>query len=71
MPVKWEHLLPKALVEKKLKAIVVANRTHDRAVELARELGGSAIHFDKLDDAMIDADVSYKCNWCPTSYFNV
>lgn len=35
---KMGTLVAKALVEKKLKAIVVANRTHDKAVELAREL---------------------------------
>ncbi len=62
---KMGTLVAKALVEKKLKAIVVANRTHDRAVELARELGGSAIHFDKLDDAMIDADVVISATGAP------
>jgi glutamyl-tRNA reductase len=62
---KMGTLVAKALVEKKLKAIVVANRTHDRAVELARELGGSAIHFDKLDDAMMDADVVISATGAP------
>lgn len=62
---KMGTLVAKALVEKKLKAIVVANRTHDRAVELAKELGGSAIHFDKLDDAMIDADVVISATGAP------
>jgi glutamyl-tRNA reductase len=62
---KMGTLVAKALVEKKLKAIVVANRTHDRAVELARELSGSAIHFDKLDDAMIDADVVISATGAP------
>jgi glutamyl-tRNA reductase len=62
---KMGTLVAKALVGKKLKAIVVANRTHDRAVELARELGGSAIHFDKLDDAMIDADVVISATGAP------
>ena len=65
MQVKWELLLPRHLVEKNLKAIVVANRTHDRAVELARELGGSAIHFDKLDEAMRDADVVISATGAP------
>ena len=62
---KMGTLVAKALVEKNLKAIVVANRTHDRAVELARELGGSAIHFDKLDEAMRDADVVISATGAP------
>lgn len=62
---KMGTLVAKALVEKKLKAIVVANRTHDRAVELARELGGSAIHFDKLDEAIEDADVVISATGAP------
>ncbi len=62
---KMGTLVSKALVEKNLKAIVVANRTHERAVELARELGGSAIHFDKLDDAIIDADVVISATGAP------
>ncbi|HEY0196258.1 MAG TPA: NAD(P)-binding domain-containing protein, partial [Methanobacterium sp.] len=44
---KMGTLVAKALVEKKLKAIVVANRTFGSAVKLAGELGGYAIHFDK------------------------
>jgi len=62
---KMGTLVAKALAEKNLKAIVVANRTHDRAVELARELGGSAIHFDKLDEAMADADVVISATGAP------
>ena len=62
---KMGTLVAKAMVEKKLKAIVVANRTHDRAVGLARELGGSAIHFDKLDEAIKDADVVISATGAP------
>ncbi|EKQ55270.1 MAG: glutamyl-tRNA reductase [Methanobacterium sp. Maddingley MBC34] len=54
---KMGTLVAKALVEKHLKAIVVANRTYDRAVCLAKELEGSAIHFDRLAESMYDADV--------------
>jgi glutamyl-tRNA reductase len=58
-------LVAKALVAKKLKAIVVANRTHDRAVCLAKELGGSAIHFDHLSEALHDADVVISATGAP------
>ncbi|MCE7699115.1 MAG: glutamyl-tRNA reductase [Methanobacterium paludis] len=62
---KMGTLVAKALVEKNLKAIVVANRTHDRAVNLAKELGGSAIRFDKLDEAIKDADVVISATGAP------
>lgn len=62
---KMGTLVAKALVEKHLKAIVVANRTHDRAVELAKELGGHAIHFDLLMDSMADADVIISATGAP------
>lgn len=62
---KMGTLVAKALVEKHLKAIVVANRTYDRAVCLAKELGGSAIHFDSLAKAMYDADVVISATGAP------
>ena len=62
---KMGTLVAKALVEKNLKAIVVANRTHDKAVMLAKELGGSAIHFNKLDEALMDADVVISATGAP------
>ncbi|PKL67597.1 MAG: glutamyl-tRNA reductase [Methanobacteriales archaeon HGW-Methanobacteriales-1] len=62
---KMGTLVAKALVEKHLKAIVVANRTHDRAVELAKELGGYAIHFDRLMESMADADVIISATGAP------
>ncbi|MGZ7108208.1 MAG: glutamyl-tRNA reductase [Methanobacterium sp.] len=62
---KMGTLVAKALAEKHLKAIVVANRTYDRATCLARELGGSAIHFDRLDEAMGDADVIISATGAP------
>ncbi len=62
---KMGTLVAKALVEKHLKAIVVANRTYDRAVCLAKELGGSAIHFDRLARAMSDADVVISATGAP------
>jgi glutamyl-tRNA reductase len=58
-------LVAKALAEKNLRAIVVANRTYDRAIRLAKELGGSAIHFDKLDGALCDADVVISATGAP------
>lgn len=64
---KMGTLVAKALAQKHLKAIVVANRTYDRAVDLAKELGGFAIHFDRLDEAMSDADVIISATGAPHS----
>ena len=68
---KMGTLVAKALVEKHLKAIVVANRTYDRATCLAKELGGSAIHFDRLDEAMKDADVIISATGAPHPILNL
>lgn len=62
---KMGTLVARALVEKKLKAIVVANRTYQSAVKLAHELGGYAIHFEKLMDDMADADVVISATGAP------
>jgi len=64
---KMGTLVARALVLKKLKAIVVANRTYQSAVKLAGELGGYAIHFEKLQEAMADADVIISATGAPHS----
>ena len=46
---KMGRLVAKALVEKDLNAIFVANRTYYVAVELANDLGGEAILFKDLE----------------------
>jgi glutamyl-tRNA reductase len=38
-------------------AILVANRTHSRAQELARELGGRALRYDQLAEGLLQADI--------------
>lgn len=50
-------LVAKALMEKQVKAIVVANRTYERAELLANELKGIAIQFDKLKEALNFSDI--------------
>jgi len=54
---KMGTLVAKALAEKNLKAILVANRTYYKAVRLANELNGKAILFDELNNCLTDADV--------------
>ena len=50
-------LVAKALIEKNIRAIVVSNRTYERAELLAKELNGIAIHFDKLEEAVNYNDI--------------
>ncbi len=50
-------LVAKALARRCLSPIFIANRTFDRAVRLAEELGGQAVKFDKLSEVVVDADV--------------
>ena len=56
-------LVAKAMARRCLDPIFVANRTYERALRLAGELGGKAVKFDKLGEALVDADVVF----CSTS----
>ncbi|WP_423792330.1 glutamyl-tRNA reductase [Methanocaldococcus indicus] len=55
----------KALKERHIKAIIVANRTYEKAVELAKELNGMAIKFDKLEEALRYADIVISATSAP------
>jgi glutamyl-tRNA reductase len=52
-------LVAKAMARRCLSPIFIANRTYERAVRLAEELGGRAVKFDKLNEVLIDADVVF------------
>ena len=63
-------LVAKALMEKEIKAIVVSNRTYRRAEELAKELGGMAITFDKLEEAINYNDIIICATGAPHTIIN-
>ena len=50
-------LVAKALAEKDIEAIYIANRTFKKAEEIAYELGGHAVRLDDVKNYLIDADV--------------
>lgn len=50
-------LVAKAMAKRCLKPIFIANRTQERALRLAEELGGKAVKFNKLNEVLKDADV--------------
>jgi glutamyl-tRNA reductase len=47
----------RALLSRGAHSIIVSNRTHDRAVALAQELGGRAIHFDEWHNEFSRVDI--------------
>ena len=64
---KMGKLVAKALAEKNLNAIFVANRTYYVAVELAQDLGGEAILFSDLETYLAGADLVISATSAPHS----
>ncbi len=62
---KMGKLVAKALAEKDLNAIFVANRTYYVAVELAKDLGGEAILFSDLEKYLAEADLVISATSAP------
>lgn len=62
---KMGALVAKALAEKNLKAIFVANRTYYKATKLAEELNGKAIFFDDLYKYLPISDVIISATGSP------
>ena len=62
---KMGRLVAKALAEKDLNAILVANRTYYVAVELAKDLGGEAILFSDLEKHLATADLVISATSAP------
>ncbi len=62
---KMGRLVAKALAEKDLNAIFVANRTYYVAVELAKDLGGEAILFNDLEKYLAEADLVISATSAP------
>lgn len=58
---KISNLAARELVKAGLHCVLIANRTFERAQELAHSLGGGdraqAVHFDALADSLVEADV--------------
>lgn len=59
------RLTAQALVSRGAKSVIVANRTHDRAVELAAEMNGRAVRFDDWLGVLKDVDVVISSTGAP------
>ena len=58
------------LAKKSARAILVANRSYDRALTLATEFGGRAIHFEQFLGAINEADIVVSSTGCPDTILN-
>jgi glutamyl-tRNA reductase len=58
-------LVARALADKNLEGIYISNRTHEKAKELAYELGGEAILFDDVTKYLETADVVISATGAP------
>ena len=47
----------RALLSRGAQSVIVSNRSHDRAVVLAAELGGRAVHFEEWDKEFAHIDI--------------
>ena len=52
------RLVARALLTHGVEELVVANRTYERAVELARQFGGTAVHMDQVDAYLERVDIA-------------
>jgi glutamyl-tRNA reductase len=51
------ELAARAFNERRVRTVFVANRRHDRAISLAQRFGGTAVRFDDMLPALLDADI--------------
>ena len=58
-------LVARALSEKDIKAIYVANRSYETAAALAAEIGGRAMRLDQMYSCLSEADVVISCTSAP------
>jgi glutamyl-tRNA reductase len=53
------------LAKKGARSVLVANRSHDRALILAADFGGRAIRFEELPAGLVEADIVVSSTGCP------
>jgi glutamyl-tRNA reductase len=58
------------LAKKAARAVLVTNRSFERAMNLANEFGGRAVAFDEMLTAMQEADIVVSSTGCPHTILN-
>ncbi len=61
----------RALLSRGAQSIIVSNRSHERAVTLAAELGGRAVHFDEWADEFPKIDIVISSTAAPYHILDV
>jgi glutamyl-tRNA reductase len=59
------ELTARALADRGVRTIFVANRRYDRAIGLAARFGGEAVRFDDLPELLVRADIVVSCTASP------
>jgi glutamyl-tRNA reductase len=59
------EITARALAERGVSTIFVANRRYDRAIGLAARFGGQAVRFDDLPELLVRADIVVSCTSSP------
>ncbi len=59
-------LVAKAVAGKEVEAVLIANRTYEKAEELAKRIGGIAVRFDRLVEYLKVCDVVISATSAPT-----
>jgi len=62
---KMGELTAKQLSHYGLKHVIVANKTYEKAVEMAKKFQGKAIKFDQLEEYLIKADIVISSTGAP------
>jgi glutamyl-tRNA reductase len=60
----------RALLSRGARSIIVSNRTHEKALALAQELGGRAIHFEEWDREFANIDIVISSTSAPHYILN-
>ncbi|NLC77661.1 MAG: glutamyl-tRNA reductase [Clostridia bacterium] len=67
---KMSQLAVKYLVANGVDTVFVTNRSYQRAVTLAEELGGRAVKLEALQDYLVTADILISCTAAPVYVFH-
>jgi glutamyl-tRNA reductase len=59
------EMTARALADRGVSTIFVANRRYDRAIGLAARFGGQAVRFDDLPELLVQADIVVSCTSSP------
>ncbi|MBI2877588.1 MAG: glutamyl-tRNA reductase [Candidatus Tectomicrobia bacterium] len=62
---EMSELAARHLITQGVKAVLVANRTYERAVALAESLGGKAVDFSRLEEELVHADIVISSTGAP------